>query len=345
MSPVDWRELYASNRAVIEGAGLPAAGPGTTLPLPRPHLPRLPGRRSPSRPAPGARPGPGGARVHVPPGLDPGVPAPLLCLLHGCTQDAASFAAATAADALADRHGFVVVYPEQDRAHNPQGCWNWFRREHQARSAGEPARIAGLVRELTAPGAPAAIDPRRVWVAGLSAGGAMAATLAATHPELFTALAVHSGIAHGAADGMGAAFKAMAVGAEGVPLGRFPHPVPTLVLHGDADRTVAPANGERVSAQWMAANGVAGSPTWTREGHVAGGHAFTRARWTDPRGRPLHETLTVHGMGHAWSGGTPGGSYTDPRGPDATGAIVAFCAEATAAPTPAPGRGAGALPT
>jgi poly(3-hydroxybutyrate) depolymerase len=195
------------------------------------------------------------------------------------------------------------------------------------------------VRELLGPGGAATIDPGRVWVAGLSAGGAMAGTLAATHPDLFTAVAVHSGIAHGAADGMGAAFKAMATGAPGSALGRFPHPVPAMVVHGDADRTVAPANGERVSAQWMAANGVTGPPAWTREGQVPGGHAFTRERWTDGGGRPLHETLTVHGMGHAWSGGTPGGSYTDPRGPDATGAIVAFFAEATAAaPAAAAGR-------
>ena len=330
MSPVDWRELYASNRAVIERAGVSPAGlRAVTAPrtgVPRLRLPRL---RVPHSRAEGS--GMDGALVHAPAGLDPDVAVPLVCMLHGCTQDAASFAAATAAGALADRHGFVVLYPEQDRAANPQGCWNWFRPEHQARGAGEPARIAAMVRELVATGSHGTIDPRRVFVAGLSAGGAMAATMAATHPDLFAALAVHSGLAHGAADGMGGAFKAMAGGANGAAIGRLPYPIPTMVVHGDADRTVARVCGEQVLAQWMAANGVTGPPDSTVRGRVPGGHAFTRSRWTDRRGAPVHERLIVEGMGHAWSGGTAGASHTDPRGPDATAAILAFFAEATAA--------------
>ena len=345
MSLVDWRALYASNQAAIERAGVPAARlPAARLPGgrraggPLPAGLDLPGRlrrirtRMPGAEAPGA----GGRLVHVPAGLEPGVAVPLLCLLHGCTQDAASFASATAANALADRHGFVVLYPEQDRGSNPNGCWNWFRPEHQARAGGEPARIAGMVRALLDGEERATIDPRRVFVAGLSAGGAMAGTLAATHPDLFAALAVHSGLTHGAAEGMGPAFTAMAHGAQGAAIGRLPHPIPTMVIHGSADRTVAPVNGEQVLAQWMAANGVDGPPASTVRGRVPGGHAFTRSRWTGRGGRLLHEQLIVDGMGHAWSGGTAGGSYTDPQGPDATAAILAFFAESAAPPADAP---------
>jgi poly(hydroxyalkanoate) depolymerase family esterase len=341
MRHIDWRELYASNRAVIERAG---GAPGNL-------------------PAGVAAPGGFGAGdertftvagktrralVHAPAGVEPQTAVPLVCMLHGCTQDAASFAAATRMNDAADRHGFLAVYPQQERGDNPQGCWNWFLPEHQARGAGEPASIAAIVRELMGTSSPWAIDPRRVFVAGLSAGGAMAAILAATYPDVFAAVAVHSGLAYRSAANVGAALTAMARGSEDpVGQGRAAHAamgdharaVPSIVVHGGADTRVAPVNAHRVLQQSMAANRLAAPeagdldlarPTTTSRGQDDGGHTYTRRQWTDRRGVLMHELLEVDGLGHAWSGGAPGGSHTDPRGPDATEAIWRFFAQTTA---------------
>jgi poly(hydroxyalkanoate) depolymerase family esterase len=381
MTPIDWRALYASNRAAIERAGVPsfdlplplhddaraavpialrdlrrpphdraAAAPPADprallrdLPLPlHDHtaaLRRLRGSRG------GRRTG-RGALVHVPADLDRGAPVPLVCMLHGCTQDPESFAAATRMNAAADRHGFVVVYPRQERSANAQGCWNWFEPAHQERERGEPAAIARAIGDLLEPGAPATIDRDRVFVAGLSSGGAMAAILAAAYPDLVAAVAVHSGLAYCSATSVGAAFAAMARGGEDptmqgpaahAAMGHHARPVPSLVIHGDADATVAPVNAEQVLRQSMAANRLAApgvwehdanAPTETERRHAEGGHAFTRSRWRGPDGALRHELLLVHGLGHAWSGGAPGGSYTDPQGPDATEAICRFFAAA-----------------
>ena len=282
------------------------------------------------------------ALVHVPAGIETGAALPLVCMLHGCTQDAGSFAAATRMNEAADRHGFAVVYPQQERGENAQGCWNWFSPRHQARGAGEPASIAAVVRELIGTTSACAIDARRVYVAGLSAGGAMAAILAATYPDLFAAVAVHSGLAYGAATSVGSAFSAMARGggdpaargrAAHSAMGELARPVPSIVVHGRDDSTVAPINGDQVLEQSMAANRLAAPercdfeitrPTDVSRGRVEGGHRYERSRWTDRRGALTHELLKVDGLGHAWSGGAPGGSYTDPRGPDATEAIWSF---------------------
>jgi poly(hydroxyalkanoate) depolymerase family esterase len=327
MSSIDWRELYASNRAVIERAGgAPGELPTTSTAAGRAQR----------------------ALVHSPAGVEQQTAVPLVCMLHGCTQDAASFAAATRMNEAADRHGFVVVYPEQDRGDNPQGCWNWFLPEHQARGAGEPAAIAAIVRELMETTSHGRIDTRRVFVAGLSAGGAMAAILAAVYPDLFAAVAVHSGLSYRSAASLGAAYAAMARGGEDpigkgraahAAMGHLARPVPSIVVHGSADHTVAPINAERVLQQSMTANRLAAPeagdldiarPTTTSRGQVNDGYAYTRRQWTGRRGALMHELLTVDGLGHAWSGGTPGGSHTDPRGPDATEAIWRFFAQATA---------------
>jgi poly(hydroxyalkanoate) depolymerase family esterase len=366
MTPIDWRELYASNRAAIERAGVPPLDlplplhDGLVAPANGPLLPpdlRLPlhdiGPLRPQRRSPGIRRAHAaahrrgrGALVHVPAGLDPGVSAPLVCMLHGCTQDPQSFAAATRMNAAADRHGFVVVYPGQERSANAQGCWNWFLPEHQERGRGEPAAIARAIGDLLGPDAPATIDRDRIFVAGLSSGGAMAAVLAAAYPDLVAAVAVHSGLAYRSATSVGAAFAAMARGGEDPTLqgpaahaamGSHARPVPSLVIHGDADTTVAPVNAAQALRQSMTANTLAGDAAWepdparpteTERGRVDGGHPFTRSRWRRPDGALRHELLLVHGLGHAWSGGAPGGSYTDPRGPDATEAICRFFAAA-----------------
>jgi poly(hydroxyalkanoate) depolymerase family esterase len=341
MNPIDWRELYASNRAVVERAG---GAPGEAAD------------------GVGAREKPGAwdqrtftvagqtrrALVHSPAGVEPQIAVPLVCMLHGCTQDAASFAAATLMNAAADRHGFVAVYPQQERGDNPRGCWNWFLPEHQARGAGEPASIAAIIRELMGTASPWTIDARRVFVAGLSAGGAMAAIVATVYPDLFAAVAVHSGLSYRSATTMGAALTAMARGSEDpIAEGRAAHAamgdharaIPSIVVHGSADATVAPVNAGHVLQQSITANRLAApaicdldiaDPATTSHGQVDGGHAYTRCQWTDRRGVLMHELLKVDGLGHAWSGGAPGGSYTDPRGPDATDAIWRFFAQTTA---------------
>jgi poly(hydroxyalkanoate) depolymerase family esterase len=219
-----------------------------------------------------------------------------------------------------------------------------FARASAARS-GEPEAIAGIVRELIETDSRFTIDPGRVFVVGLSSGGAMAVILAACYPDLFAAVAVHSGLAYRSATSLASAFKAMArAGGSAEARGRAAHaamseharPVPSIVIHGSADRTIVPANATQVLRQSMTANHLASEtcehdtarPSSTWRGHVDGGHTFTQSRWIDQRGALMHELLEVDGLGHAWSGGVAGGSFTDPRGPSATDAIWAFFAQA-----------------
>jgi poly(hydroxyalkanoate) depolymerase family esterase len=344
MSPIDWRELYASNRAVIEGRR-----PGPVAGLDLPPLPAGgPAIDLPGAPAPADTPGGAWERiahdgrpvsVYTPPDLDDAAGVALVVALHGCTQTAATFSAGSLLNRAADRHGFVVAYPEQSREHNPQCCWNWFTAGHQARGGGEPAFIAGAARAVVAGGVRAAIDPERVFVAGMSAGGAMAAVMAATYPDVFAAVAIHSGLAYGSARSLPAATSAMTRGAPDpdaqgraalAAMGRHARPVPALVVHGSADAIVCPVNGEHAARQWVVTNALAGGidaderPATVREPAAPGGRASTRRTWTDAGGRTLVEQLEVDGLGHAWSGGAPGGSYTDPRGPSAAEAIWAF---------------------
>lgn len=359
MELIDWRELYASNRAVIEGrqpiaargdftspsgglvASLPGGG-GARLALPAPatgELSRLEhddGRLS--RPV----------FVYAPPDLDPAVPAPLVVMLHGCTQTAASFSSGSLMNRTADRHGFVVAYPEQSREENPSCCWNWFSTSHQARGGGEPASIAGATRAVAEAEDRWTIDPARVFVAGMSAGGAMAAVMAATYPDVFAAVAIHSGLAYGSARTMPDAMQAMRRGGPGpeaqgdlafAAMGAGARVVPAIVVHGTTDAIVAPVNGEHAVRQWMATNRRASGgaydphldrPDATVRDDGAGGRRFTRRTWLDRDGRVMQEQIEVEGLGHAWSGGAAGGSYTDPRGPSAADAIHDFFARVSA---------------
>ena len=344
MRGIDWSALYAANRAAIARASVPASEelrPDLAATLPH----RLPGAAPAVGGGSGLRASGGPAVVHVPCGLDPLIPAAVVCMLHGCTQEPATFAAATSMNDAADRHRFVVVYPGQDRGRNAQGCWNWFLPEHQQRAVGEPEAIARTVRDLIETDSRCTIDPGRVFVAGLSSGGAMATILAACYPDLFTAVGVHSGLAYGSARNLASAFEAMARGAlnadaQGLAahaaMGEHSRPVPSIVIHGNADRTVAPANATQVLRQWMTANHLAAPetcdhdvarPSTTWRAQVSGGHTYTRSRWINERGALMHELLEVEGLGHAWSGGAAGGSYSDPRGPSATDAIWTFFAQ------------------
>jgi poly(hydroxyalkanoate) depolymerase family esterase len=247
----------------------------------------------------------------------------LVVMLHGCTQTPADFAAGTAMNALADQHNFIVLYPAQSKAANQSACWNWFNPRDQRAGAGEPAIIAGMVGEVLKQ---YRVDPARVHVAGLSAGGAMAAILAQAYPELFASAAVHSGLPSGAAHDLPSALDAMKRGGGGAGSAGSAHgkPVRTIVFHGRQDRTVHPANGRQVVESALAA-WPQGSLSVTQENaRSAGGRSYVRTIHADAAGRPMVEQWEVQGAGHAWSGGSPAGSYTDPLGPDASAAMVEF---------------------
>lgn len=264
-------------------------------------------------------------RLYIPARRGTG-PMPLLVMLHGCTQSAEDFAAGTRMNQLAEEKGFLVAYPAQSGSANMQRCWNWFRPGDQQRDAGEPGLIAGMAREiLREDGA----DPSRVYVAGLSAGGAAAAILATRYPDLFAAAGVHSGLGCGAARDLPSALSAMRQGAAGLPAppaGAGARLVPTIVFHADGDSTVNPRNGDQIIEQLQRSLPV----DWrmrVEEGRVPNGHAWRRTLYADGSGRHPLEQWLVHGGGHAWSGGSPDGSYTDPKGPDASREMLRFFLE------------------
>jgi poly(hydroxyalkanoate) depolymerase family esterase len=262
-------------------------------------------------------------KLYVPSGYRDGQPAPLVVMLHGCLQSPDDFAAGTRMNEAAERQGCLVAYPAQTSAANSSRCWNWFNPADQRRDGGEPAIIAGIVRQIMAS---YAVDPRRVYVAGLSAGGAEAAILAEVYPDLFAAVGVHSGLACGAASDMSSAFVAMRAGT-GQRRGRSAgaaRPIPAIVFHGDRDTTVHPSNGDAVIAH---ARPDGALRTRVEQGRVAGGHGYTKTLTTEADGRTLLEQWVIHGAGHAWAGGSPSGSYTDPQGPDATAEMLRFFME------------------
>ena len=246
---------------------------------------------------------------------------PLVMMLHGCTQSPDDFAAGTRMNLLAEEFGFLVAYPAQPKSSNPSKCWNWFRPGDQRRGQGEPAVIAGIAQQI-AKDYP--ISRAQIYVAGLSAGGAAAAIMGAAYPDIFAAVGVHSGLACGAASDIPSAFSAMRQGnsrANAYRRNGFSRPVPTIVFHGDGDSTVSPVNGDQVIAQAKA--GVELMRT-VESGESLGGIKYTRVSEKDQGGLTVLEHWTLHGCGHAWSGGSAEGSFTEPRGPDASREMIRF---------------------
>jgi poly(hydroxyalkanoate) depolymerase family esterase len=257
-------------------------------------------------------------KLYIPSGCA-GQALPLVIMLHGCTQSPEDFAAGTRMNVIAEEHTCLVAYPEQSAAANASRCWNWFRPGDQQRDEGEPSLIAGITRRVMHD---YSVDPDRVYVAGLSAGGAAATILGLTYPDLYSAVGVHSGLACGVACDLPSAFAAMRQGNASISVieGREGI-IPTIVFHGDRDTTVHPRNGDHVIAQ---SNITTNMQTDVHRGRVPEGHTYTRTLYMDAGGRAVLERWDVHGAGHAWSGGSPLGSYTDPRGPDASREMVRF---------------------
>jgi len=250
-------------------------------------------------------------------------PLPLVVMLHGCTQSPDDFAAGTRMNRLADEQGFLVVYPEQPAGANPSRCWNWFRTQDQLRTGGEPEIIAGIVRAVQAE---RAVAKGRVYAAGLSAGAAMALVLGETYPEIFSAVGVHSGLPYGSASDIPSALAAMKGRGTSTPAAAGARQaVPTIVIHGDRDHTVQHRNGEHIVQQAVALHAAQRLlNVCTETGVSTGGRRYQRTLHADAAGRPMVEAWTLHGAGHAWSGGDASGSHTDPAGPDASAAMLAF---------------------
>lgn len=280
--------------------------------------------------------------VYTPAGYQRGTSVPMIVMLHGCTQTPTDFAAGTQMNQLADQKQFIVVYPQQSSFANAALCWNWFLYGNQFRNSGEAGIIGGITQSVEQDTTDWTINTHRVYVTGISAGAAMSVIMGATYPDLYAAIGVHSGVEYQAATD---AFSAGVVQQSGGPdpiqqgdaafntMGSHARVVPTIVFHGTSDTIVHPINGDQVVQQWMETdfdasgssyNASFNRPSSTTNGQVSGGHSYTIRRWNDSSGHEIQEYWTINGMGHAWSGGSTAGSFTDPAGPSATQAMYTF---------------------
>lgn len=269
--------------------------------------------------------GPAGVRsfrVYRPPAIVAGERLPLLVMLHGCGQNANSFATSTRMNAVAARERFIVLYPEQDRIANVQGCWNWFD-TGSGRAYGEAELIMNAINQtcLLYP-----VDRGCIAVAGLSAGASMAALLASRHPERFKAVVMHSGVppgtAHSGIGALGAMHGRRSTAALPVtPANTTTSLPPLMVIHGNLDHVVAPSNGRAAVETWASATGArVGTPRVVQRGK-----RYPTTVTDFKRGRVVVAThVEVRRLGHAWSGGAAKQQFSDEKGPDASRMVWAF---------------------
>jgi poly(hydroxyalkanoate) depolymerase family esterase len=272
--------------------------------------------------------GPRSYKVYLPSGYDKSRPAPLVVVLHGCTQDPDDIARGTRFNAVAEEKGLLVAYPEQEQKHNGLKCWNWFDSAHQRRDRGEPALVAAIAQKVMND---YSVDARRVFIAGVSAGGAMALITAYAYPELFAAAGIHSGIAYGSATSIANALTAMHSGGDPAVLGDAvakgmgsARHFPAIVFQGKADKSVNFVNADQIVSQLSQLFEPPLAQVAETTGEVGGYHYVRRVRGS---GNPCVEEWLVAELGHAWSGGSKDGTYTDPNGPDATREMVRFFLE------------------
>lgn len=261
-------------------------------------------------------------KLYVPSGYA-GEPLPLIVMLHGCKQNPDDFAAGTGMNRVAEKNNCLVAYPAQAQSANGSNCWKWFDTSDQKRDGGEPSIIVDITRRVMSE---YRVDPDRVYVAGLSAGGAMATILAGAYPDLYAAVGIHSGLPAGSAQDVASAFGAMKGGGKTAKVRVYKKVVPAIVFHGDHDHTVHPSNGVSALTQCMSASVNEGGAREASivKGQVPHGRLYTRKIYNGEEGAAIAEHWTIHGAGHAWSGGNKAGSYTDPKGPDASQEMVRF---------------------
>lgn len=270
--------------------------------------------------------------MYLPSGVDPGRRVPVLLLLHGCRQRPIDFAVESGFVAVADAQRFLIVAPRQEQHHQLQRCWRWYESEHQERGRGEPALLADLIDQVLAESGSWRADPRRVYAAGLSAGGAMALILATTYPDVIAAAGVHSATAYRSATQGFSALGAMAAHASlpdhGLIGGEM---APVVVIQGTNDSVVRAPNGDRIVDQWLAsreASALAGlnrvRPLATTRALMVGGRRCIRTRWYTARGRRVLEYWRIDGLRHAWSGGARKAAFVDPTGPPAAEVMASF---------------------
>ncbi|HYR06552.1 MAG TPA: PHB depolymerase family esterase [Longimicrobium sp.] len=326
MSPITRTLLHLTMASILAAGACAPAGSAEPAAAPAPSASTPPASASPSTFEWATYTGPAGTRrykLFVPAGYETSFPPPLVVMLHGCTQDPDDFARGTRFNALADSAGAIVVYPEQTAQLHPQKCWTWYEAANQRAESGEAAIIAGITREVMGR---YTVDPARVYIGGVSAGGIMAVNTAASHPDLYAAVGVHSGTAYGAATDLPSALAAMRSGpanpdalvepARAILRAAGRDWLPIIVFHGAADAVVNAENGRRLASQWAVAGG---AKDFLRSEEEIGGLTVVKDRFG-----PATELWIVQGLGHAWSGGSPEGTYTDARGPDASREMLRF---------------------